>query len=366
MPHSGILLPQHSREWRTPSQAQAKDCFGNENATRFRIRAKLNDGHIVWTGWFDDRDDADAFLYAVALGNLHQERSLWDLPSPSWRPGMGEQLSYEFATLVFLTSPTGSNQTYTSLSDWNNSNNTVETLAGGGSGAPGNGGYGSGAGGGGGGYSKISNFSFATPGTTTATYQIGGVTGNSWFNGATLGASSVGSIGGTTATSNTANGVGSTTSAVGTTKYAGGNGGGFTSGSNFGGGGGGGAAGPSGAGNVGAQEPNGGTTGAAGGSADAGSGGAGGTPAAGAIGGVGGNGTEWDSSHGSGGGGAGGGSTSFAGGAGGNYGGAGGGGGFSAGAAGLGIQGIIVLTYTPSFLAGRFSTNQAIKRAAFF
>ena len=345
-----ILLPLRRSEWRAPSQRLS--VYGIENQTRFRITARLHDGHRAWVGFFDDRDDADAFLWAIVTGTIQHDRSLWDYPTETWMPGIGysnagwrpdigEQLSYEFATVTFLTSPTGSNQTYTSPSDWNNASNTIETIAGGGGGSPANTATTAGAGAGAGGYSKISNFTFASPGTTTATYQIGaggssGASGgDTWFNAATIGSSSVGSKAGTAGSGNTA-GAGTTTGAVGTTKSAGGNGGGGANVNNAAGAGGG-AGGPNGAG------------------------GGGGSPPGADAGGAGGAGQEWDSTHGSGGGGGGGsgqgsgGTTGGAGGAGGGYGGAGGGGGYGPSAnavGGAGSQGIITITYTPASAGG--------------
>ena len=107
--------------------------------------------------------------------------------------------------------------TYTSKASWNNANNTVETVGGGGAGARGASTSTGGGGGGGGAYNKITNFNFATPGTTTASVSvgIGGVWtsssitngGDTWFNGASLAASSVGCKGGASpATFNTATG----------------------------------------------------------------------------------------------------------------------------------------------------------------
>jgi len=117
------------------------------------------------------------------------------------------------AVVTFLVSPTGSNQTFNVPLNWNSGNNKVESIGAGASGGAGNGGnllIGVASGGGAGAYSAQTNIVF-TPGGT-ATYQIGtggtavsqtnfgSVNGNaggdSWFNGATLGASSVGAKGG--------------------------------------------------------------------------------------------------------------------------------------------------------------------------
>jgi hypothetical protein len=160
----------------------------------------------------------------------------------------------------FLTSPTGSNQTYTSDVTWNNSNNKIEVI---GAASSGNSAAVASRGqGGAGAYSSITNFSFATPGTTTATYQIGtggaGVIsnttsnagGSTWFNNATdpgNGADNtkVSAQGGQAATSAVGGAGGLSTSSWGQTKFSGGKGLGGNSG------GAGGAAGPNGAGSDG-------------------------------------------------------------------------------------------------------------------
>ncbi|MDE1925221.1 MAG: hypothetical protein KGH79_03505 [Patescibacteria group bacterium] len=278
---------------------------------------------------------------------------------------------------IYLTSPTGSNQTFTSPADWNNANNTIEVIGAGGSGAAahynGSTGAAVASGGGAGGYSKISNFTFANPGVTTATWQVGtggpshntstaaqgSVGGDTWFNatafptsGTAVGAKG-GGAGGGTQSSGTENGGagGAATSgyAPGGTKHSGGRGGNATAatGSQASAGGGG-AAGLNGDGNQGVDVSN---LPGAGGSADAGLGGGGGSAASGTgtAGHTGGNGTEWDASDGSGGGG-GSGKNSDVAGAGGLYG--GGGGGASSNSvttpvSGAGWPGIIVITYTP-------------------
>lgn len=395
-----VLPPLAECDWRTPSQARPKDAAGNENRTRFRLTARLHDGHIAWRGWFDDRDDADAFLWALATGSLRHERALWRLSMPAWHSDLGQELAYEFATVSFLTSPTGSNQTWNVPSDWNSANNHVETIGGGGGGGRGNTIPDGAWGGGGGGYSKQTNISLTKGGT--ATYRIGaagagattdntdgGAGGDSWFNGTTLAGSSVGAKGGTGGSRPTGGSLsgpgGAAGSGIGATKYSGGNGGakgqGSSGGDTAGGGGGGGAAGPNGnAGNGGnawaggggggghgggsnGASPTSGTTGGAGGNNYAGSGGgsAGGGGGAGSNGGggggatgegtnqtagAGGSGVEW-TTHGSGGGGGGGGNANDTGGPGGSYGGAGGGG-PRAGNGGSGSQGLIVVTYTPA------------------
>lgn len=287
----------------------------------------------------------------------------------------------------FLDSGAGSgNQTYTSPLDWNNANNTIEILAAGASGGSAASTTASerqAAGGGGGAYQKYVNFTFAAPGTTTATYNLGAggaavtstignaTNGNpgsdAWFDGATYGAATVGAKGGSGGSAGiTSSGVsagagGLASGGIGNSSAVdGGTGTAVASGQNTGATGGGGSAGPAGAGgnsqatNVGANLR--GTNGGAGGAPSGGAAGVGnstGTP-----GGNGGNGTCWDLTHGGGGGGGGCAMNSAndiqVGGDGGNYG-AGGGaacsrtnGGFGA-TSGAGKPALIVLTSIPPY-----------------
>lgn len=351
-----ILPPVPKRQWQQPSQRRT--LYGIENVTRHRLTARLNDGYIVWRGWFESRDDADAFLYALACGSLHHERPLWDLPVPAWRPDMGEVLVYDFAIVTFLTSPTGSNQTFNIPADWSTTN-TVEAIGGGAAGrntinfSDGR------AGGAGGDYAKSVNLTL-TPGGTL-TYRIGAAGtvsvnnpsnsgGDTWFNGTIFPTTgqAVGARGGAgdddvgAAAGNTANDYATGT---GNAKFAGGGSGQANGGSPSanGGSGGGGAGGPSGAGSTSAAS---GVSGSTGGAADN-STVAGGTAAN--PGNIGNSGTEFDASHGCGSGG-GGANGNSAGGAGGLYGGGGGGAGAngtsSSNNGGAGAQGIIVVTYT--------------------
>jgi hypothetical protein len=372
LPASAILPPSHryralvpvrQGEWREPSLAQPKDQFGNQNRTRFRLVARLNDGHVRWRGWFDSREDADAFLHALARHVVLGEpmpRSLWELPTPAWHPAIGPHVTYDFATVQTLTSGAGSNQSWTSQSDWNNSDNTIQAIGAGASGGATRGSVAHDTGGGGGGCSGITNFAVDVPGTTTATWQVGvggpqvsrtsnGSTvgtngGDTWFNATTLAASSVGAkggIGGAAGTGSRSGGAGGdAASGVGTTKTSGGRGGNLTGGSGGGGSGGGGAGGLNGDGSAGGDDSSTSSTKTDGGAGDAGNGGAGGSFTGGSA-------TPPNYSGGGGGGASGVAATASAGG---NYG--GGGGGANAASAstcrsGAGIQGIIILTYTP-------------------
>lgn len=408
IPRAKILIPMHKKHWITPSQAQKKDQFGNEDNTKFRIHARTNDGVVIWTGWFDDRADFDAFLWAIVLGTLKQEKALWDLPTPNWQPYLGDLITYEFASLSFYSSPTGSNQNYTAPLDWNSSNNTIEVVGGGSTGGP----YPQAAGGGGGGYSKISNQTLTRGGTYV--YRIGSAGsagaaavagGDTWFGNTTLATSFVGAKGGNLpvpTSSNTPGGLGgAAASGVGTVKYSGGNGGNSASTSTlnttYSGGGGGGSAGPNGNGGNGGCESSsggggyysaGGGGGNGGGSAgiagdilityyggnggngylgvsspggnggyynipgsavngtNGGGGGGGGSDGSTSSSGAnGGMGQEWSSSYGTGGGGGGGGYYAPSAGSAAAYG--GGGGGEHSSTTGGGGQGLLVITYTP-------------------
>lgn len=330
-----LLLPVPKSQWRSPSQAEWKDQFGNPGVrTRFRVRARLDDGHVVWCGWFDDRDDFDAFLWALATERLQYEPALWDLPSVAWSPDIGPWVHYDFAGLTDLTT-TGSVLTFPSPTDWNNSDNNVVTIGAGASGAFSSTNINA-TGSGGGGLSITFNITFATPGTTTASFRVGagGASkssgsvsgdpgGDTWFNGTTLALSSVGSKGGTGGTTSGVGSInggagGAAASGIGSTKYSGGRGGNITTNGNCATGGGSAAA-------DNANGNNGGDTGTtntdtAGGADPSGLGGAGG---AGKYTGLGVNGVSGS-----------------------NY---GGGGGAKTGtnASGAGAQGIIRVTWTP-------------------
>lgn len=372
-----------------------------DEVTRHRIRAMTIDGAICWEGWFEDKREAVWFFKSLRGGSLDPDD--YDLASPSWFPGLDSisGLEYHFATVTFLTA-TGAG-TYNVPGDWNSSNNSIECIGGGGGGGWGSGGGTTAAGGGGGGaYSKVDNLSLTPGGTASYNVGAGGLganpTGNaggdSWFNGASLGASSVGAKGGIGGTSGAAGASGgSAASGVGTTKTSGGNGG-TQGGAYVSGTGGGGAGGPNGnganggqntgAGNAGAGGGGGANNGSVGGNGTSTNGGAGGNNRLGSGGGtgqsasvassagsngagggggvlaggggspgrgsVGGNGTEWDATHGCGGGGGGGVGSVYIGGNGGLYGGGGGGAGYTVsgvGTPGNGAQGIVVVTYAP-------------------
>jgi len=327
------ILPSYKKhEWAGPSARHGVKTYG-------RLTARLHDGHIVWRGWFEDQEDADEFLSAIASGSIRYERELWRLPAPWWHPDIGEDegLTYEFSTLTFLSTGTGT-QSWTVESGWNSADNMVEAIGAGLNGVTGTISTG-GAGGVAGCYVETSNLALTVG--NGVNYQIGaanGTTGsgtsptaNSWFdNSSTLVAPGGASV---------------TTNCVGSSPAAGGAGGGNNIGKA---GGGGGAGGPNGAGAVGGTA---GANGGVGGTGDNGDGGVGGTAGTStAAGGPGGNGTEWQvsPSYGSGGGGGGGDGINIGGNAG-NYGAAGGGGGGSSPhTPGAGSGGLIVITNYPA------------------
>lgn len=351
-PVGRFFLPIARSAWMPSSQAMPKDRFGNPDLRLIHVTA-VRAGQPVWRGYFEDQDDANAFLEGLALhiAGAPMPRSLWDLPqrfrwrgfpetfslsriSGPWCPEIDEEATYIYASTATISSSPGSNQTYTSDATWNNSVNTVQVIAGGGGGGAVNTGTGanrSATGGGGAASNEITNFAFASPGTTTATAHAaatgagagvgstaaGSAGGDGWFNGTTLAGASVGSKGGGAGATGTsggcsggAGGVGA--SGVGTSLGNGGRGGNCNAGNQVTGGGG--ACGLGGSGGAGTDNGN-------------------------ATAGGGGNGAN------SGGGGAGSNSTGIGGS---SFGGAGGGGNTNGSASGgTGAQGIILLTWTP-------------------
>jgi hypothetical protein len=358
-----ILRPVPKTDWYKSSAGPG---------AKFRLQARRR-GKVIWTGWFDDRDDADVFLYAISIGYI--DKSLWRLPTPMW-PGLDPDLEYYFSTVVFLTTTGGA--TWTVPTDWSNTN-SIECVGAGAGGARGLVAVVSGPNGGGGGaYAKISNVASLTPGGS-ATYNIptgGAGAGTDNTSGGSPGSDTWMRIdGGGAAPANTTQGVladsgvggtpgvvsggtgGTTANSVGTTTFRGGNGTQQANGA-FGAGGGGGAAGPNGNGGDATYSGTVGGTGGTGDNGSGGTGGAGGGSGSGLAGGNGNAGTEWDATHGSGGGGGGGGTTGGGGGAGGTggsgglYGSAGAGGGYDSGSVGnggSGRPGLIVATYDVGF-----------------
>lgn len=368
-------MPVPKREWMPPSIAQKKTVFGHEDRVLFRLRSRLSDGFIAWQGLFEDRDDADAFLYAIATGSLINQPDIWRLPTPMWHPDFGVDVTFEFATTVTLTT-TGTANSWTVPSDWTSADNRIHCIGGGASGAAVNSlstGVKYASGGGGGGYGSNQNVSLTGGASITYGVGIGGVFkrvtsvgatngssgGDTYFNAASYAAATFGAKGGVNGIGRLANvttnggagGVGK-----GTFSNTGGNGGNITAAGSFSKAtGGGGAAGPSGSGVSGtntATAAHGGTDGGAGDNSLGGAGGLAGQNNGGA-------GTEISAGVGSGGGGGGNGvqTGSPTAGDGGAYGaGSGGASGSSTVTSGSGRQGIIILVYNPQL----FSFNLAM------
>lgn len=382
-----LLMPVPKSQWRDPSAAQFKDAFGNPGVqVRFRLSARLNDGHVKWKMWFDSRDDADQFLWSLGqyLANgVPIPREDWDLPNevfgdPELYPG----LSYAFDTVTFLVT-TGSNQTFLKPDDWNNADNLIEVVSAGGSGGRRNTGGslvdGHASGGGGGLYSAIADFTM----TGSVTYRVaagvadGSATSagkngeSSWWNDTvdpgvgsdnTKASAQGGRAGATSATSVVGGAGGAAASSWGQIKWAGGRGGNHTNTGGNGATGGGGAGGPAAAGGNGGDSSSGGLqTNTAGGSSEGGTRSGGSAPPANGAGNAGQAGVNWDATHGLGAGGSGasnGDSSAKVSGGGGLYGGASGGGVKAGGSGGTSAansaQGIVVVTYAPSVTSGNF------------
>lgn len=260
----------------------------------------------------------------------------------------------------FITT-TGSG-TFTLPSNWT-STNVIEVIGGGAGGQTGAGSGGSsnqgGGGGGGGAYSKSTNVTVANGASFSVGTGGGSATNGSdtWFNASACDSSSICAKGGLSGTFPTGGAGGQAASGFGVTKNNGGSGGNGQAVKVTNGGGGGGAAGcgaaacvsgsPGADGNAGHDSSG---SDSAGGQGDGTFGGTGG--AAGAPGGTGNPGAEWAAiSVGAGGGGGGANANANAGGPGGSYGAGGGGGRSASGAGGSGIQGIIIITYTPAAVA---------------
>jgi Concanavalin A-like lectin/glucanases superfamily len=280
---------------------------------------------------------------------------------------------------TIITSSPGTTQTITSDATWDNFSNTVEVIGAGARGARGASTSTSGGGGGGGAYTKITNASITTPGTTQYFARVGGTTatdgsagGDSWWTLSSpgtsypsLGQTAVGAKGGAalaSATSATGGAGGPQNSSYpsggGETRSSGGNGGNAGASATSGGGGGG----------AGGVSPglNGGTGPGAGGAGNSNAGGGGTGGAAGSPGIPGNQGINIQASPnvGSGGGGGGGNASPSTGGVGGTYGGGGGGGGRSTGVGGQGAQGVVVLTWTPASASGTLAVTEALDVAA--
>lgn len=239
-----VLLPMFKSEWVGPSTQQGIH-------TRWRLDARLNDGFVKWRGWFDDREDVDAFLYALANDTLKYEKSLWRMSTPEWHPDIAN-VTYELATVTAFTSPTAGSASWSVPGDWNNTSNSLHAIGGGAT-------SGSGSaqvpGSGGGAYAELTNLSLTKNATAYYAVGLGGLYttddtgqdgGQTWFNKTTNAAPTLVANGILAVGGNKRGAGGAAASCVGTTTYSGGSP--STSSSGYSGTGGGGAAGPNGAG----------------------------------------------------------------------------------------------------------------------
>jgi hypothetical protein len=360
IPRSKVLMPVQSGEWRTPSQAQPKNSLGHENQTRFCVTARIDDGHIVWRGWFDDRDDFDQFLWTMVSGNLPQDHVTQRLPAPRWNPDLQEfPVKYEYHIYQFLTTAFPTTAGWTVPSDCagvsGQSGEFIDAI-----GAGGKGGVATSSitGGSGGAWARITSLALTPSGSVFT--SIGVRAADTWLNKTTNAAPSAttdgvmakGGADGSTAGAAIAGGLAS--ASVGASK----NNGGGSGSSNLSSTGGGGAASPTGVGGTSASTSF-SSPGSTGGSSPGGGAGSVGvsnpnTSAAG------GDGTQYDSTHGTGGGsggGAGGGTTS---GRAGQYGAGSGGADVATGTAG---PGLLVIAYVPA--GGPFGQFETESRTSF-
>jgi hypothetical protein len=187
--------------------------------------------------------------------------------------------------VVFLTT-TGAVLSYVVDASWNNADNSIHTIGAGGGGASGL--FAGGGGGGGGAYSAVTNVTLTPGGSVSYRVGTGGdgaAGGDTWFNGASLAASTVGAKGGAVGTAGSGGAGGVAADGIGSTKTSGGDGGDVASSGGSNGGGGGGAAGPNGNGANGGNGSTNFDAGGGGGGADDGDNGSNGTSSGGGAGG---------------------------------------------------------------------------------
>lgn len=204
------VLPKY-KLWKGPSTQQGI-------ITQYRCRALADDGFVLWEGWFTDREEFDFFLASIADGSILFDRSLWYTPSPNWNPELGRNLSirYDFATVVAITAGTSYNNPNDSIGPSGGSGEFIDCIGAGANAPAAKGGsIQIILGGGGGAWSRITTLALTPGNSYTIQLGVGGaqivntsantlVNGNdgtdTWFNGASLAAASVGAKAGTKGT----------------------------------------------------------------------------------------------------------------------------------------------------------------------
>lgn len=231
---------------------------------RVRIGEQYGTEAVEYHEWSFPRDIREATIEEAMVylpEHLREQMPWWALErllplGLAGIPGMPTAVSADAAeelvkTVVFLTTTSGSNQTWDVLADWNSADNLVETIASGASGGVSRGASSNSvtrraSGGGGGGYSGEPNITLTPSGSATYRLSDGGpgvatsganqsINGNNgadaWFNGTTLAGASVGAKGGLAGVGDVGNSStsggdgGASDDGVGTTKTSGGRGG---------------------------------------------------------------------------------------------------------------------------------------------
>jgi hypothetical protein len=267
IPRAKVLLPMLPRAWRTPSQAQLKDSFGRENTMCFLVEARRG-SKLRWQGFFDDREDFDEFIAALAANTLRQDGYLQRLPRPAFDPALlrDASIQYNFLTQATFTGSTTWSVPPDCTGIANKAGEFIDCIGGGGSG----GGFRANSiynasGGAGGAFARITSYALTPNGSAAITIGAGGAATSGSATQATNGNAggltyfvstgvcyANGGGAGLGVTAGAATG-GAAPSGGGAVAYAGGRGGniGATPAAT----GGGGAAGPSGAGGAGVDGP---------------------------------------------------------------------------------------------------------------
>ncbi|HZD61401.1 MAG TPA: IPT/TIG domain-containing protein [Xanthobacteraceae bacterium] len=287
------LMPMHRRAWQSPGK--------HIHFQTWIAQAYRADHSMVWQGHFEDREDADEFMWAIATGNIRQDKYLQRLPiyCPDFDPRMLDDpsIGYNLVSNIGIGGGSGWGVPGDCSGIFGRAGEFVDVIGGGGSGtarcmqSAGNA-----TGGGGGAFARIYYGGVYAPGSTvplvvggggggvaagqysTANGNGGGYT--SWNNNQALAYGGNGGV-----SSNYPNAAGSAAggnadAGAGAVRYHGGrSGSGNVTSSGSGGTGGGGAGGPGGGGNIGGDTASTGAQPTAGGSGGGGGGGAGGGPA---------------------------------------------------------------------------------------